>query len=397
MKKTSTGLLTASACAAALFGAFATHQAVAADPAAARYPVTTQQRSTADQVAQAGVPLSDLAPSAPERYTVKSGDTLWGLSTMYLTSPWRWPELWGMNKDQIANPHLIYPGQVLVLTKRDGRATLGLASSDGGLEKLSPRARDVDGVGGPIPAIPNHLIEPWLSQPLVLEAGAFDGAPRIVGTQEDRRYIGRGEIAYARGLDAAPSQTYNVYRPLRPLYRAEDVRRTTPIAYEAFYLGSANVKVPRPDVSTLVVESVKQEMGAGDRLLPLTRQPIPSYVPSLPAPDLAARVISIYNGVRYAGGGDIITLDAGTAQGLRVGSVVELMRNGETVRDRTAGGERVKLPDEQLGYAFVFRTFQDISYALIVRGQRGVEIGDRVVSPEASIEAIQAETQRRRR
>lgn len=397
MKKTSTGLLAAAACAAAVLGAFATHSAVAADPATSHYPVTTQQRTTADQVAQAGVPLADLAPNAPERYTVKSGDTLWGLSSMYLTSPWRWPELWGMNKTQIANPHLIYPGQVLVLTKRDGRATLGVASADGGIEKLSPRMRDVDGVGGPIPAIPNHLIEPWLSQPLVLEAGAFDGAPRIVGTQEDRRYIGRGEIAYARGLDAAPSQTYNVYRPLRPLYRADDVRRSNPIAYEAFYLGSANVKVPRPDVSTLVVESVKQEMGAGDRLLPLTRQPIPSYAPSLPAPDLAARVISIYNGVRYAGGGDIITLDAGTAQGLRVGSVVELMRNGETVRDRTAGGERVKLPDEQLGYAFVFRTFQDISYALIVRGQRGVEIGDRVVSPEASIEAIQAETQRRRR
>ena len=396
MKKTSTGLLAAAACAAAVLGAFATHSAVAADPATSRYPVTTQQRSTADQVAQAGVPLSDLAPGAPERYTVKRGDTLWGLSSMYLVSPWRWPELWGMNKTQIANPHLIYPGQVLVLTKRDGRAMLGFAG-DSGIEKLSPRPRDLDAGSGPIPAIPNHLIEPWLSQPLVLEAGAFDGAPRIVGTQEDRRYIGRGEIAYARGLDAAPAQTYNVYRPLRPLYRADDVRRSNPIAYEAFYLGSANVKVPRPDVSTLVVESVKQEMGAGDRLLPLTRQPIPEYVPSLPAAGLSASVISIYNGVRYAGGGDIITLDAGTAQGLRVGSVVELMRNGETVRDRTAGGERVKLPDEQLGYAFVFRTFQDISYALIVRGQRGVEIGDRVVSPEASIEAIQAETQRRRR
>lgn len=397
MKKTSTGPLAAAACAAAMVGVFASHAALAAESATSRYPITPQQRSTADQVAQAGVALADLAPNAPERYTVKSGDTLWGLSSMYLTSPWRWPELWGMNKTQIGNPHLIYPGQVLVLTKRDGRATLSLASGDGGLEKLSPRARELDNLGGPIPAIPNHLLEPWLSQPLVLEAGAFDGAPRIIGTQEDRQYIGHGEIAYARGLDAAPSQAYNVYRPLRPLFRVDDVRRSKPIAYEAFYLGSANVKVLRPDVSTLVVESVKQEMGAGDRLVPITRQPIPSYAPSLPAKDMAARVISISNGLRYGGGGDIVTLDAGTAQGLQVGSVVELMRDGETVRDRTAGGELVKLPDEHLGYAFVFRTFRDISYALIVRGQRGVEIGDHAVSPGASIEAIQAEARRHRR
>jgi hypothetical protein len=108
-------------------------------------------------------------------------------------------------------------------------------------------------------------------------------------------------------------------------------------------------------------------------------------------------VISIYNGVRFAGGGDIVTLDAGAEQGLQVGSVVELQRRGQTIRDRTAGGERVTLPDEQLGYAFVFRTFPQISYALIVRGQRGVEVGDRVTAPEASIEAIQAENQRRRR
>jgi LysM repeat protein len=396
MKKTSTGLLAASACAAAVVGAFASHQALASD-AASRLPVTTQQRSTAEQVAQAGVPLSDLAPSAPDRYTVKSGDTLWGLSSMYLTSPWRWPELWGMNKTQIANPHLIYPGQVLVLTKRDWRAMLGYASDDGGVEKLSPQARDLGTSSGPISAIPNHLIEPFLSQPLVLEANAFDNAPRIVATQEDRQYIGRGELAFARGLDAAPAQSYNVYRPLRPLFRADDTRRRNPIAYEAFYLGSAAVKVPRPDVSTLVVESVKQEMGTGDRLMPLTRQSIPTYAPSLPPAELRASVISIYNGVRFAGGGDIVTLDAGAEQGLQVGSVVELQRRGQTIRDRTAGGERVTLPDEQLGYAFVFRTFPQISYALIVRGQRGVEVGDRVTAPEASIEAIQAENQRRRR
>src|SRR5512134_318998 len=124
MTKTSMGVLAAAACAMVLAGGDATAQS-----ATERYPITPEQKSTAEQVAQAGVPLSALAPSAPESYTIKRGDTLWALSNMYLTSPWRWPELWGMNKDQIKNPHLIYPGQVLVLVKEGGRARLELAGA----------------------------------------------------------------------------------------------------------------------------------------------------------------------------------------------------------------------------------------------------------------------------
>ena len=119
MNKTKTGIL-----AITVLSLTAAASSVLAQSATSRYPITPEQRSTADQVAQAGVPLSELAPNAPDRYTVKRGDTLWDLSSMYLTSPWRWPELWGMNKEQIRNPHLIYPGQELVLVKVDGRARL---------------------------------------------------------------------------------------------------------------------------------------------------------------------------------------------------------------------------------------------------------------------------------
>ncbi|MEF9995666.1 MAG: LysM peptidoglycan-binding domain-containing protein [Burkholderiaceae bacterium] len=395
MGKTSTGLLLAAACSAAVLAAVTTRIATAAESATTRYPVTDQQRRTADHVAQAGVPLADLAANAPERYTIKSGDTLWDLASMYLTSPWRWPELWGMNQDQVKNPHLIYPGQILVLSRRDGRATLSFGEgSTADIDKLSPRMREFDATAQALPPIPNHLIEPFLSQPLVLEARAFDAAPRIVATQEGRVFLGRGEKAYARGIpaDAAPI-SYNVYRPLRPLYGPKDPNRRKPIAYEAFFLGTAHV-AKTGDVSTLAIDSAKQEIGVGDRLVPIERQAIASYVPSIPAQPVDANVISIYNGVRYAGGGDIVTLNAGSNAGLRAGNVLEVLRTGATMRDSTARGEKIKLPDESLGYVFVFRVFDNIAYALIVRGQRDVEVGDHLVSPELTLDDIAAPRRR---
>jgi LysM repeat protein len=215
MKKTSMGIVAAIACATAAGSGVALAQS-----ATSRYPVTTEQRATADQVAQAGVPISALAPNAPESYVVKSGDTLWGLSSMYLTSPWRWPELWGMNRDQIANPHLIYPGQELRLVKLDGRARLEIAGGSAGGTmgegKLAPQIREMTGDRAAIRSIPSNLIEPFLSQPLVLEPRALDGAARIIATQEGRVYVGRGDDAYARGIKDDSIKNYSVFRPLRP-------------------------------------------------------------------------------------------------------------------------------------------------------------------------------------
>jgi len=116
----------------AVLVAVATPGVVVAQSAAGRFPVTEEQRLTASQVAQSGVPLSALAANAPDTYTVKRGDTLWDISNIFLTSPWRWPELWGMNKEQIANPHLIYPGQTLRLVKGDGVARLEIADAQAG-------------------------------------------------------------------------------------------------------------------------------------------------------------------------------------------------------------------------------------------------------------------------
>ena len=171
------------------------------------YPITEKQRATAAQVAQAGVPLSELAADAPESYTVKRGDTLWDISKLFLKSPWRWPELWGMNREQIANPHLIYPGQMLVLVKVDGRAQLQLARPLTGANaaalgedgKLSPRIRVSPTDENGIAAIPLNLIEPFLNDAVVFDSDELARAPRIVATPEGHVLLSRGDLAYVRG------------------------------------------------------------------------------------------------------------------------------------------------------------------------------------------------------
>ena len=193
--------------------------AVAAAPAAAQnFPITQQQRSTAQKVAQAGVALSDLAPNAPDTYTVKARDTLWDISSLYLKTPWRWPELWGMNLDEIRNPHLIYPGQVLLLEKGDGRARLRVGQVVGGdTLKLSPKVRSQRNDLGAIPSIPFHLIEPFLNEAVIFSTNELESAPRIVASQEGRVVMGRGDTAYVRGPLDDSKREYRVFREPKPL------------------------------------------------------------------------------------------------------------------------------------------------------------------------------------
>ncbi len=359
----------------------------AAQPASARYPITDAQRQTAEQVAQAGVPLSALAPNAPDTYTVKRGDTLWDISSIFLTSPWRWPELWGMNKAQIANPHLIYPGQTLRLVKGDGRARLEIADGEtgrpGDVVRLSPQVRDVSRDGDAIPSIPSRDIEPFLSQPAVVSVDELGTYPRIVATQEDRVFLGRGDTAYVRGIADDRIERYNVFRPARPLYDPDDTARKKPIAYEAFYLGTAQI-AKGGEVATMSIRESTQEIGVGDRLIPIRRQPVMSYVPRRPEKAIDGRIVSIYSGLNQTGTQSVVTLNRGARQGLEVGHVLALLETGPTIRDRTSDRRReyVKLPDERIGHMFVFRVFDEISYALVLRVTKPVSVGDRFVAPD---------------
>jgi len=374
--------------------------------AAERFPVTPDQRSTAEKVAANGVALADLAPNAPSSYTIKRGDTLWSIATLFLKSPWRWPELWGMNRTQISNPHLIYPGQTLLLVKTaDGRAQLVLAGTNSApsatatapaptpepppvpTEKLSPRAREL-GVGGAaaIPSIPNNAIEPFLSRPNIVAAHELEQYPRIVSTQQDRVYLGAGDTAYARGIDASAhegSETFHIFRPANPLFDPDDYARKSPIAFEAKFLGTARLVKGGPVASLLILES-KQEIGVGDRLVPIEHQELINYAPHRPERDIEGRIVAVYGGVNAVGAGDIVTINRGRRDGLEIGHVLAVLRNGATIVDRTAPGhQKVKLPDEDVGHMFVFRLFDGIAYALLVSASGPIQVGDRFDQPEA--------------
>ncbi|TAK91537.1 MAG: LysM peptidoglycan-binding domain-containing protein [Burkholderiaceae bacterium] len=365
--------------------------------AQSRYPITPEQRSTAEKVASAGVPLSELAPNAPDSYTIVKGDTLWGISSLFLKSPWRWPELWGMNKNEIKNPHLIYPGQVLYLERIGDRARLRMGAAPGPSSeavKLTPCMSQAVGSGDdaikvkpcvrgeslaakPIPPIPNNVIEPFLSQPLIVEAHALDTAPRVMATQEGRVYVGTGDTAYVRGIQDQDATDYYVYRPAKPL-KHPDTQKI--LAYEAAYLGIAR-QVQPGDPATFKIVNGKEEIGVGDQLVKVERPNLTDFIPHAPDEDLTARVLSIYGGVAQAGTYEVVAISAGREQGLEIGHVLALYRTGEKVKDHTDRDRLVKLPNEQYGYLFIFRTFEKVAYGLVMNVHLPVVVGDTVQKP----------------
>ena len=355
---------------------------------AVNFPVTPQQRATAQQVAQAGVPLSELAPNAPDTYTVKRGDTLWAISRVFLRSPWRWPELWGMNLSDIRNPHLIFPGQVLVLEKGDGRARLRVAQP-GGTVKLSPRVRS-EPFDSPIASIPLGLIEPFLNEAVVFNANELDSAPRIVASQEGRVYLGRGDLAYVRG-DLGAQRDWRIFRQPKALI---DPSTKETIGYEAAFVGTAQYTreggptavIDRGESrivpSTFTVTSTKLEAGVGDRLSPVPPRDFSTYAPRAPQGEVAGQVVSIYGEGVTAGQNQIVALNRGSSNGIERGHVLALWKDGRTTVDPTdAARPALKLPDERHGLLFVFRVFDRVSYALILEAERPVIAGDRFTQP----------------
>ncbi|GAC1531718.1 MAG: LysM peptidoglycan-binding domain-containing protein [Ramlibacter sp.] len=367
-------------------------------------PITPGQRSTAQQVAQAGVPLSELAPNAPDQYTVKKGDTLWAISTMYLTSPWRWPELWGMNMQEVRNPHLIYPGQILVLEKLDGLARLRLQGEGLPSEtvRVSPRVRYQAVGDGSIPTLAPGLIEPFLAEPVIVGEGVLERAPRIVATTDERVLLTRGDRLYARSSDGGQmsdaggrANDYRVFRNAVPL--RDPITRAV-LGYEAQYLGrvslvrgegSENVTTAAgtrstPVPATLDVMAARSEMRVGDRLLPEPERQLVSYAPRAPLQPVDASVVSVYgDAVGLVGHNQVIVINKGTADGIESGHVLAIQRAGATVTDRSQPGERteIKLPNERNGLLMVFRPFERLAYALVLESALEVRIGDRVVNP----------------
>jgi nucleoid-associated protein YgaU len=373
----------------------------------AQFVTTPAQKATAVRTAQAGVELSALSPNAPDVYTVKSGDTLWAISGMFLKSPWRWPELWGMNLQEIRNPHLIYPGQQLYLDKTSGRAVLRSRAgvgAPGDTIKLSPRVRSTKLADAAIPTLPPNLIEPFLAEPIVIDEATLLTAPRIVATQESRVLLSRGDRAYARSqldgdlsTDKDASDKYRVFRNAKPLKDPNDGQI---LGYEAQYVGSAELvrgesvrggkDKDGKDINEIVpatidIVSAKEEMRVGDRLLPEPKRDFMTYTPRAPEQKVeGGRIVSVYgSAVVNAAQNQIVVINRGKLDGMETGHVLAILSDGERVLDRTNGGkEQIKLPDERNGLLMVFRTFDKVSYALILQITNSVRVGDRLINPK---------------
>jgi LysM domain-containing protein len=339
------------------------------------------------QGAFAQAPSSPLAlkPDAPERYVVQPGDTLWSIARRYTDSPWRWSELWNLNRDEIKNPHRIYPGSVIVLDR--GRSTVALAR-EGNTVQLSPRVRAESTSKAAIPSIPPSVIEPFLSRPLVVERDGLDQAPTIIATRLGRVIIEAGDRAFVKGLLDAKNENWFLYRRGKALV---DPDTKTTLGYEAIYLGTASTVAPG-DPATILLTSVTQEVSAGDKLVAAGRAETINYAPHAPAAPVRGRVISIYGGVAQvgeAGNNQVVTLNVGKAQGIEIGHVLALHRPGALVADATAkpgkgikrGAPPVQLPDERYGLVFIFRVFERVSYGLVMDITMPVNPRDVVANP----------------
>lgn len=316
----------------------------------------------------------ELAEGAPERHVVVPGDTLWDIASKFLKTPYRWGDLWKLNADEIKNPQRIYPGQVLLLDKSGSQPRLKLATIK------EERREYTQALKKPIYSISPEDIEPFLSEPRVLDSDGLVNAPRVVAIQDSRVIAAAGDTIFTTAsnvIDGSP-KVWQVFRPGKPLL---DPESKEVLGHEAYFLGTA--KLTREGVPTsFLVLTAREEIAPGDRLLPAPRQDVVSYVPRAPEKEIKARVMSIYGGVKYSGPQAVVTLNRGKADGLEPGHVLLIDLAGARVDDRFKGElTSYQLPTNKNGAVFVFRVFDRVAYALILNALKPVEVGDVVHTP----------------
>jgi len=356
--------------------------------------LTTASLARADEV--------QLKPDHPERYTVVKGDTLWDISTRFLKSPWHWPKIWKIN-DQIKNPHLIYPGDVIVFRMVDGKPELsvlrketvtapGLPSlpesakerepasaatpTDERTVKLQPQVHS-EALDAAIPTIPPNAILPFLTRPLVVGENELEEAGYITTGLDDRIALGNGSQFYARRLKDEGPEYYQIVRLGKPI-RHPDTGEL--LAYEAVYLGNAR-RLETGDPSKLVVTDVKQEIIPTDRLVEAPKKSsLPYYYPHAPKTQVEGRIVSALNAVAEIGPLTVVGITLGTREGIEEGNVLRVMRHAGLHKDPVTR-ERYKLPDEESALVMVFRTYEKMSYALVMTATRPVHMLDAVITP----------------
>lgn len=316
-----------------------------------------------------------LAENHPERYQVVKGDTLWGIARRFLADPWRWPDLWYLNPE-VANPHLIFPGDILRLVYIDGQPRLRV---DRGPRKLSPQIRRQP-LEQAIPAIPLSEIKSFLSDNLVLEKRTLESAPYILGGVNDRIIAGAGDKVYARGQLASEAQNFfGVYRP-STTYVDPDTGEF--LGFETRAIGGGYLVNVEGDILSLKLKRTQEEVRVMDRVLPTQEEKIQSvFHPSAPDELVEGVILAVLGGVTQIGQYDVVVVNRGQREGLAPGHLLRVDKRGEVVRDPVTG-ERVRLPSERGGMVMVFKVFDKVSYALVVQAENVLGVLDRVRSPD---------------
>ncbi|MDX1823183.1 MAG: LysM domain-containing protein [Thiohalomonadales bacterium] len=349
------------------------------EPAPAPEPVIT----TAPEPEPAPPPPPPtFKPDYPDRYVVVKGDTLWDIASRFLHDPWLWPQVWQINP-KIRNPHLIYPGDVIVLYYVDGKPYLTLEGAAGVVPpkeietvKLSPKVR-YESLDKAIDTIPRSVIGPFLYRPRVVTQEEIDDAPYIVSSFEEHLISGTGNRVYAKKITDNTIAQYGVIRPGQ-VYRDPETNEI--LGYEVIRVAAARV-VRGGDPTTLTLVDAKREVLNGDLLLPSEKSELDfNFFPQPPRDQITGQIISVFDGVSQIGQYNVVVLNRGKRDGLIPGHVLAIYQSGKEVQDPQSTSW-VTLPDERAGVLMIFKTYDKVSYALVMRATRAIHVYDRVTNP----------------
>lgn len=323
-----------------------------------------------------------IAPGAPDQYTVQEGDTLWDIASAFLQDPWYWPEVWYINP-QVENPHLIYPGDVLSLVNVDGRERVMVTT--GSAYRLSPAAR-VTPLDESVRSIPYESVAAFLSSGAILERKEAEDLPYVLSSRNDHIIAAAGMEVYVRGGDPAATGTrYTVIHVDEELVDPDDGKT---VGFKADYVGEG-VMSRGGDPATVALTDTTREVLLGDRLIPVEDDVNMNFFPKSPDYEIDGRIISVVDGVTQIGQYQVVIVNRGARDGLAPGDVLEVFQTGETIRDRfaggfmniSAGGEKVKLPDEQAGTLLIFKVHDRIGYGLVMEATNVIHVLDTVKNP----------------
>jgi len=322
-----------------------------------------------------------LNPNHPDRYVVVKGDTLWDISARFLSDPWKWPEVWEGNP-QIKNPHLIYPGDIIILTYRDGKPVLTVQRTpeQPPVVKLEPQVR-ITTLERPIPTVPTDAIEQFLLKAQVISPEEAQNSAYVVSMEGERLIGGTGYKLYSRKLQQVPGGRFEVVRTGRA-YRNPGADDDDVLGYEALHIADARVDA-YGDPSTLTVTKASREILVGDRLMPSHDTGINyNFLPSAPDKPVSGKIIDLFDAISRVGQFQVVVLNQGVNAGLHPGHVLAIYRAGDVVRDNVGGnGKKITLPDTRSGVLMIFRVFDKVSYALVMTSPRAVHLYDMVRNP----------------